>query len=55
MREVVFRRFFRAEAARNTPGSGLGLSLVKAVAQLHGGSIRLKNNRPGLEAILKFR
>ena len=55
MREVVFRRFFRAEAARNTPGSGLGLSLVKAVAQLHGGSIRLKNNRPGLRAILKFR
>ncbi len=35
-------RFFRAEAARNTPGSGLGLSLVQAVAQLHGGAFILR-------------
>ena len=34
-------RFFRAESSRNTPGSGLGLSLVQAVAQLHGGRLEL--------------
>ena len=45
-------RFFRAEAARNTPGSGLGLSLVQAVAQLHGGSLLLEDADPGLRAIL---
>ncbi len=34
-------RFFRGESSRNTPGSGLGLSLVQAVAQLHGGRLEL--------------
>jgi signal transduction histidine kinase len=34
-------RFFRAESSRHTPGSGLGLSLVQAVAQLHGGRLEL--------------
>ena len=51
-RRDVFRRFHRLEAARNTPGSGLGLSLVEAVAHLHGGAVRLEDNRPGLKAIL---
>jgi signal transduction histidine kinase len=51
-REDVFRRFHRLEASRNAPGSGLGLSLVKAVAQLHGGTIRLNDNDPGLQAVL---
>jgi signal transduction histidine kinase len=45
-------RFYRGEAARNTPGSGLGLSLVQAVAQLHFGSLRLEDAGPGLIAIL---
>ena len=45
-------RFFRGEIARNTPGSGLGLALVLAVAQLHGGSLRLEAANPGLAAIL---
>ena len=45
-------RFFRGESARNTPGSGLGLSLVQAVAHLHGGSLRLADAAPGLVAIL---
>ncbi len=45
-------RFFRAEAARSTPGSGLGLSLVQAVAQLHGGALLLEDAAPGLRAIL---
>lgn len=51
-REDVFRRFHRLEESRNTPGSGLGLSLVKAVAHLHGGTIRLEDNDPGLKAVL---
>ena len=45
-------RFFRGETARNTPGSGLGLSLVQAVAQLHGGDIELSDAHPGLDALL---
>ncbi|GAJ27967.1 two component sensor histidine kinase [Acidomonas methanolica NBRC 104435] len=45
-------RFFRADTARNTPGSGLGLSLVQAIAQLHGGRLDLSNGHPGLIATL---
>ena len=50
-------RFFRADKARGTPGSGLGLSLVQAVANLHGGELRLEDARPeaesrGLRAVL---
>ncbi|HLJ04928.1 MAG TPA: HAMP domain-containing sensor histidine kinase [Acetobacteraceae bacterium] len=45
-------RFYRGETARNTPGAGLGLALVQAVAQLHGGSLRLTDATPGLVAIL---
>jgi signal transduction histidine kinase len=48
-RENVFRRFFRLESSRGLqPGSGLGLSLVKAVVKLHRGAIRLLDNGPGL-------
>jgi signal transduction histidine kinase len=45
-------RFFRAESARNTPGSGLGLALVSAVAQVHNGTLRLLDNKPGLRAVI---
>ncbi|MGC8476577.1 MAG: sensor histidine kinase [Acetobacteraceae bacterium] len=45
-------RFFRGEAARSTPGSGLGLALVQAVAQLHGGQLVLGDANPGLLARL---
>jgi signal transduction histidine kinase len=45
-------RFFRGESARSTPGSGLGLSLVQAVAQLHGGRLELGDAGPGLRATL---
>ena len=45
-------RFFRAESARNTPGSGLGLALVAAVAQVHSGTLRLLDNHPGLRAVI---
>lgn len=40
-------RFFRADASRGTPGSGLGLSLVQAVAHLHGGELSLGEAMPG--------
>ncbi len=45
-------RFYRGETARSTPGSGLGLALVQAVATLHGGGLRLEDNEPGLRAVL---
>jgi signal transduction histidine kinase len=48
-------RFFRAESARSTPGSGLGLSLVQAVAQLHGGQFVIQpreDGADGLDAVL---
>ncbi len=47
-------RFFRAEAARNTSGSGLGLALVAAVAQLHNGTLHLLDNNPGLCAVISI-
>jgi len=51
-RERALQRFVRLEKSRSQPGSGLGLSLVAAVARLHGGSIRLEDNAPGLRAVL---
>lgn len=51
-RAKATERFYRGETARNTPGSGLGLSLVLAVAQLHGGEFRLEDNQPGLRAVM---
>lgn len=51
-RERAVERFYRGESARNTPGSGLGLTLVGAVAQLHGGALRLEDAGPGLRATL---
>ena len=47
-------RFYRGEMARSTPGSGLGLSLVQAVVQLHNGSLRLEDNHPGVRAVLSL-
>ena len=54
-REAVLRRFYRLEPARSTPGSGLGLSLVAAVAQLHEAVLTLGDNAPGLVVRLQFR
>jgi signal transduction histidine kinase len=48
----VIERFYRGDASRGTPGAGLGLSLVAAVAKLHGGMLRLSENHPGLRATL---
>jgi len=49
-RARLFDRFHRLEASRSTPGSGLGLALVAAVARLHGGEASLHDAGPGLEA-----
>jgi signal transduction histidine kinase len=51
-RERALDRFVRLEASRTAPGSGLGLSLVAAVARLHGGAIRVEDNRPGLRLVV---
>jgi signal transduction histidine kinase len=53
-RQKVFRRFFRCEQSRTTPGSGLGLSLVSAIADLHDAEISLADNDPGLRVIVRF-
>ncbi len=51
-RERALKRFVRLEASRTQPGTGLGLSLIAAVARLHGGTVRLEDNAPGLRAVL---
>lgn len=51
-RSRVLERFVRLETARTRPGFGLGLSLVAAVARMHGGEFRLEDNGPGLRAVL---
>ena len=51
-RARVLKRFVRLEESRSQPGSGLGLSLVAAVAQLHGGCVRLEDNAPGLRVVI---
>lgn len=50
----VFRRLYRLDKSRSTPGSGLGLSLVHAIAELHGAKIVLKDMSPGLAVIISF-
>jgi hypothetical protein len=53
-RPRVLERFVRLEASRNSPGTGLGLSLVAAVARLHDARFELADNKPGLKATLVF-
>jgi signal transduction histidine kinase len=52
--EHVFKRFYRLEHSRYAPGNGLGLSLVAAVARLHGARIEMLDNSPGLKLTLWF-
>lgn len=52
--ENVFRRFYRLERERSTPGHGLGLSLVRAIADLHGATATLSDNNPGLKVSVSF-
>ena len=55
LREKVFERFYRLDGSRSSPGNGLGLSLVQAVAHLHAARISLEDNAPGLRAVLRLR
>ena len=50
-RARALKRFVRLDSSRTQPGTGLGLSLVAAVARLHGGTIRLEDNAPGLRIV----
>jgi signal transduction histidine kinase len=50
----VFKRFTRLDNARSSPGNGLGLSLVKAILDLHETKIELNDNQPGLKITLFF-
>lgn len=50
----VFDRFYRVEKSRTTAGTGLGLSLVKAIADLHGARMMLFDNAPGLRVVAEF-
>jgi signal transduction histidine kinase len=52
-RQRAFDRFTRMEKSRTTPGSGLGLSLVRAVARLHGGEVHLEEAHPGLRVVIE--
>jgi signal transduction histidine kinase len=54
-RAKVFRRFYRLERSRTTAGSGLGLSTVAAIVELHHAAIELLDNEPGLRAVIRFR
>lgn len=50
----VLQRLYRLDRSRNTPGNGLGLSLVDAVAHLHGATLALSDNAPGLCVTVTF-
>lgn len=51
-RALALRRFGRLDRSRHRPGHGLGLPLVQAIAQLHGGSLTLSDAGPGLTATI---
>lgn len=53
-RERVTERFVRLDRSRAKPGFGLGLSLVNAIARLHGGVLRLEDHAPGLKAVISL-
>jgi len=52
--DKIFQRLYRLDKSRTTPGNGLGLSLVKAVADLHGARIELAQRDPGLSLAMSF-
>ncbi|MEC3862553.1 HAMP domain-containing sensor histidine kinase [Mesobacterium sp. TK19101] len=53
-RQKVFEPFFRSDDARTVEGSGLGLPLVKAIAERHGAKVRLQDAAPGLRVSVSF-
>jgi signal transduction histidine kinase len=54
-RQRVLERFVRLDGSRSTPGNGLGLSLVAAIARLHDAVLKLDDNHPGLRVTLRFK
>jgi signal transduction histidine kinase len=54
-RKKVLQRFYRLEQSRTTPGNGLGLSIVAAIADLHEGTLTLLDNQPGLKIVFSVR
>lgn len=54
-RENVLRRLYRLERSRTTPGSGLGLSLVAAIIDMHGGELTLEDQAPGLKVVIDLK
>jgi signal transduction histidine kinase len=54
-RESVFRRFYRGESSRHTPGSGLGLSLVNAIARMHGMNVQVEESETGCSIVMTKR
>jgi signal transduction histidine kinase len=55
LRERALERFVRLQLDRSSPGNGLGLSLVDAVARLHDAELQLEDNQPGLRVTLRFK
>jgi len=53
-RAKILERFYRLERSRSTPGDGLGLALVAAIARLHGAAIELRDAKPGLDVTIGF-
>lgn len=53
-KKKVLDRFYRSDTSRGTPGVGLGLSLVAAVAKLHGATLTLSDMHPGLKVSLRI-
>lgn len=53
-RQRVLKRFYRLDGSRGTPGAGLGLALVSAVAAIHGADLKLTDNSPGLRVEMTF-
>ncbi|NOY22814.1 MAG: HAMP domain-containing histidine kinase [Acidobacteria bacterium] len=53
-KELVFQRFHRGEQSRSTPGSGLGLTLAKAIAEIHGGTISVSDSPLGGSSFTVF-
>lgn len=53
-RDRALGRFVRLDPSRGGPGAGLGLALVASVARMHGATVKLRDNTPGLRVTLSF-
>ena len=53
-RQQVFEKFYRMETSRSSEGNGLGLSIVKAIVEAHGGTVELSDGQPGLVVSIAF-